>query len=196
LFNIDDVAKEELDLELIENICFHLLGEKMLAINDFTPKPSLEIVVKRVMAVPKSEDDKPLNTLQEKIQEYYKEFKEKYPGDLEIELDDEPVYIDINDTTRLMAWFIIWMGKFHIKLEFISDLCLLISRVWKVLQELGLTVRDIDNKIVWKKVIKECETISKDFTFLQSEPDLLSNFTQNICKLIDKIFQGDTKVSN
>ncbi len=159
--------------------------------NSFSQKPKLESVVKAIYEIDYNPPDKDLEALQKEVQKYYKEFKEKYPGPLELELDDEPAKLDLNDSNTILAWFVVWMGKFHIKLEFMPNLCLIVCKIMKILEELGLTIKDLDNKIVWRKVLKECSNLNKGTFSLGEDQEGLNIIIQNVCKMIEKQFPGE-----
>jgi len=81
------------------------------------------------------------------------------------------------------------LGKIYVKAEFLQDLCVVFAKIWKVLDETQLSVLDLDNKLVWKKVMKECEVTIDDLPHFKSNPDLLFDFIQKVCQLIGKTFE-------
>ena len=178
-----------MNLENIQNSYFHLLGDHLVVLDAFSPKPKLEQVTNEILKMQSPENDLWLTTLLAKTLEYAAEYKERYPSTLEVKLDKEPESLNPDESLKALSWFILWMGKFYIKLDFLRDLCMLVSRMWKVLDEIKLTVKDLDNKIVWRKVMNEREIIDKEFVIIRGDEEEVFNIVQQTCQFIDRIFQ-------
>jgi len=187
-YNIDNVSTVETELEVVQNSLFHLLGDKMHVIEDFEPKVKMEDVMNKIREAAQGKDDKYITTLLAKSEEYYNDFKARFPQGLEIKLDTEPELIGSEDDLKCLAWYVIWLGKFYLKPKFVPDLFILVSKIWKVLDEFKLNIRDLDNKIIWKKVLIESDFLKENNEFLKNEPTQISFLIQIVCQMIDKIF--------
>lgn len=186
--NIDDVCDAELELESIQNTYCHLLGEKLQVINNYESKPKLSEISQKLLDYLKDYDDQWARSLTEKIAEYTSDYEKKYANNLEVELDEQPTVLSLTDSLNILAWFVLWMGKYYVKIEFINDVCLICSKIWNILSEMNLTVKDLDNKLIWKKVLRECEAIFEKLPFFQKDKNLLADFVQKTCQLIDRLF--------
>ena len=149
----------------------------------------MQDVVLKILENLKETSDSWLKDIKKKTQEYWSEYSAKYKGTLETELDDEPLSLDPDDSLKALVWFLLWLGKYYVKPDFLPDLCTILSRVWKVLHETKLSVKDLDNKLVWKKVSKEILDVSATLTFFKDSQDLLLEFIEKTCQMIDRLFQ-------
>lgn len=182
------MSSVETELEVIQNSLYHFLGDKMHVIEDFEPKVKMEEVMEKIREAAEGKEDKYMQALLVKAEEYYKDFKTRNPEELEIKLDKEPEIIKSDDDLRSLAWYVIWLGKFYLKPRFVPDLFVLVSKIWKVLDEFKLNIRDLDNKIIWKKVLAEADFIKENNEFLKNDPIQVAHLIQIVCQMIDKIF--------
>lgn len=83
-----------------------------------------------------------------------------------------------------------WLISFFVRGEFIPDLCTVASIIWKVIDEAGLDAQDLDNKIVWKKVMNEGENVFEKLSFFKNNLLLLSELIKKVCELIGKAFEN------
>lgn len=161
-----------------------------MAINSYEPKLKVQDLVLKILENLKETSDSWLKDIREKTQEYWSEYSVKYKSTLEVELDDEPETLDHEDSLKGLVWFLLWLGKYYVKTDFLPDLCTIISRVWKVLSEIKLSVKDLDNKLVWKKVAKETSDVSSKLKYFKNSPELLLDFIEKTCQMIDRLFQS------
>lgn len=159
----------------------------MHVIEDFEPKVKMEDVMMKIRDVAQGKEDKYIIALLAKTEEYYADFKNRHPEELEIKLDKEPEYIKCADDLKCLAWYVVWLGKFYVKPRFVPDLFLLVAKIWKVLDEFKLNIRDLDNKIIWKKVFAESDFLKENNGML-NDPNQMAQLIQILCQMIEKIF--------
>jgi len=106
-------------------------------------------------------------------------------------LDFEEEFRNLNPDNglRVLAWFILWLGKHFVKKEFVSDLTFIVSKIWKVLDDTQLQIQDLDNKLVWKKAMAECKINVAELTFFKRDEEMIFEFIQKICQLIGKAYE-------
>lgn len=157
--------------------------------SDFAPKMSLEFVVNKILEISSEDKDKWFLDLQNQTKVLFEEFKEKDAKLKNIDFEEDLEQLDQENGLQIMGWFVLWLGKIYVKVEFLGELCIVFSKIWKVLEETQLSVQDLDNKLVWKKVTKECEGIIQQLPSFQNDQTLLYDFVQKVCQLIGKTFE-------
>lgn len=183
--NIDDLSYAELCLEETQNELLGFLGERLMVISGFEDKLKLEDAIGRIQMISKDNRDKWFTDVQNECQALYRQHGEN------INLDFEEEFRNLNPDNALgaLVWFLLWLGKHFVKKEFISDLSIIISKIWKVLESTQLQVQDLDNKLVWKKAMAECKLVADDLPFFRRDDELTYEFIQKLCQLIGKAFE-------
>jgi len=146
-------------LEVAQNDLMSFLGEKLMVTSEFAPKMTLEFVVSKILEISQEDKDKWFIDLQNQTKVLFEDFKEKDKKLHNIDFEEDLEKLDQENGLQIMAWFVLWLGKIYVTIEFLPELCIVFSKIWKVLEETQLSVQDLDNKLVWKKVTKECETL-------------------------------------
>lgn len=176
-------------LEIAQNDLMSFLGEKILVTTDVGPKISLEGILERILEISKFRTDKWVTDIQEESKIFLTENKEKDCLMETFDFDNGFTHLDPSQGLKVVVWFMMWLGKLYIKPEFIPDLCLVFSRIWKVLDETQLAAQDLDNKLVWRKILKDCEGLIESLVTFKGDKVILSEFIQKVCHLIGKIFE-------
>jgi len=165
------------------------LGEKLMVTSDFGPKVTLESVVTKILAFQGDNRDKWFIDIQNKAKEMFATYQEKDKKLKSIDFEEDIRNLNPEDGLQIMTWFVLWLGKIYVKADFLFDLVGVFSKIWKVLEDTQLGVQDLDNKLVWKKVTKECESIMKDMGNFKNDVNLLYDFIQKVSQLIGKTFE-------
>ena len=153
-------------------------------------KPKLESVVLGVMGVSDETRDDAMVQLKKKTEELFGEVKTRVTDSFDIELDFETFRaLDPNDSLKVLVWFLLWLGKYVVKFDVLRDFTFIFSKIWKVLAQKQLQIQDLDNKLVWNGVMKECDTHLTNFTCFERKKDLAFEFVSKTCHLIGKIFE-------
>lgn len=93
------------------------------------------------------------------------------------------------ETVMRIAWFILWLGKDIVKANFVPDLCLIFSRIWKVLSEQNWGVKDLKNKLAWNQVYLESQPHTPNMVYFKQKSHLLPEFAKKLCEFIAKTFE-------
>lgn len=187
--DIDDLKDTEQHLEVAQNDLMSFLGEKLMVTSDFGPKVTLESVVTKILAFQGENRDKWFIDIQNKAKEMFATYQEKDKKLKSIDFEEDIGKLNPEDGLQIMTWFVLWLGKIYVKADFLFDLVGVFSKIWKVLEDTQLGVQDLDNKLVWKKVTKECEGIMKDMVNFKNDVNLLYDFIQKVSQLIGKTFE-------
>jgi hypothetical protein len=166
------------------------LGEKLEVIKRMGPKDSLEDVATKVLQVSGQYNDKWLAKLAEESKKFLTEYKERDLKMQNLDFEEEFVRLDPTKSFQVIVWFMMWLGKVYVKAEFIQDLVVICSRVGKLTEETEISAQDLDNKLVWKKVAKDCEESKHLFSNFKDDYGLLTEFVKKVCQLIGKVFEG------
>ena len=169
------------------------LGEKLCVTSDFAPKVSLEAVENKILKVYKNYTDKWSTEILEGCKTFFAEHKERDKKLKNLDYEEEFMNLNPEQALTILIWFMIWLAKLFVKMEFIPDLCIVFSKVWKVLDETTLSVQDLDNKLVWKKIIKDCEDVKGDLSIFKDNLALMQDFIQKVCQLIGRTFEDNHK---
>lgn len=188
--DVDDISNREAYLEDTQSELLDFLGDKIGVISTFDSKPKLEEVTQIIQNLQSEADDVWLDQLKQESVQFLSQKKDHAIADNDIELDFEDFRNKSpEDPLHLLAWLIIWLGKVVVKTSFISDLGYVFSKVWMVLNKKDLQIQDLDNKLVWKDVTKECAPILPKLTAFRNNKDLLYEFVEKSCHLIGKTFE-------
>lgn len=153
-------------------------------------KPKLDSIVGMILGVTDDQSNKMMIEFKKGIEECYAGLKQKNNGLLEVELDFDAFQdMDREQPLEILSWFLLWLGKYIVKPESIRDLTIVFSKVWGVLQEKQLQIQDLDNKLVWNGVMKECDQFISSFGSFEGKKELLNEFVSKTCHLIGKIFE-------
>jgi len=185
LHNVDDLSINELALEETQNELLGFLGEKLMIIGSFDDKLKLEDVVNKILSIQRENKDKWFIGLQEEARAFFAEHGEN----TDLDFEEEFRSLDPNNGLRVLIWFVLWLVKNFVKKEFIQDLCFIISRIWKVLDDTQLQIQDLDNKLVWKKAMAECKLVIAELVFFRRDEELIYEFIQKVCQLIGRAFE-------
>lgn len=165
------------------------LAQDLEVAKGLSQKPLLETVVSKVLNACDPCSDKWSKDLYEEGKAFLLERKEKDHKSAFLDFETEFISYDSKEGLKVIVWFVMWLGTLFVKLEFIPDLCTVASRIWKVMDESGLDAQDLDNKIVWKKVINESESLLERLPLFKNDSLLLSEFIKKVCELIGKAFE-------
>lgn len=188
--DLDIVDEDELCLEVAQDALFSFLGEKLDVIPTIGPKASLEDVTSTFLEIiEKYNNDKWLEELGEESKRFLAEYKEKDLKMQNLDLEEDLIQINPEKSLKVIVWFMMWLGKIFVKPEFIPDLCIICSRIWKVTEETEIDVQDLDNKLVWKKVAKDCKESKYALTVFKDDYLLVIEFVKRVCQLIGKVYE-------
>jgi hypothetical protein len=168
------------------------LGEKLTITSLLGRKQSLELVEKKIIECYQDKTDKWTITLLEETKKFVSEYKAKDLKMQHLDFDEDFVHLDAGKSLRIIAWFMVWLAQIHVKIEFIPELCIIFSNIWRVLEEIELGAQDLDNKLVWKKIVKNCEGLMPCLPTFKADTNLLSEFIQRVCHLIGKTFESES----
>jgi len=162
----------------------------MKAVSSMDSKPKLENVVVGILGIPDDQCDDWMKQLKRKTEEMYNEMKVIHAESRDIELDFEDFRVlDLGDILKVIVWFMLWLGKYIVKANFLPDGLMIFSKIWKVLHEKQLQITDLDNKLVWNEVIKECEPHKDKLTYFEGSSELVLEFVKKTCHLIGKTYE-------
>jgi len=188
--DVDDISMQDAYLEDSQSEMLDFLGDKLEAISTLDSKPRLEDILQIVYDTKTDAEDIWLEQLKKEAGKFLLQKKEKVVGDNDIDLDFEDFKTKpSSNPLYLLAWLVIWLGKVVVKSNFVSDLCLIFSKVWMVLNKKELAIQDLDNKLVWKEVTKEVTPILQRLNYFRNNKDLLYEFVEKSCHLIGKTFE-------
>lgn len=189
--DLDEINDKQMRLEEAQNELVSLLAEKMIITGDMGPKIPLESIVAKVSVIVHNQTDKWLSDLQEGSKTFVEEYKEKDQNMEHLDFEGDFKQLDPKKSLNVIVWFMMWVAKVYVKSEFIPEVCLILSRIWKVLDEGQLNAQDLDNKLIWKKGMQECEGLIAILPTFNNDKNLLKDFIQRVCQLIGKTFDDD-----
>jgi hypothetical protein len=188
--DVDDISQRDVYLEDIQSELLGFLGEKLNAVCTMDSKPKLENVVLGVLGISDDIQNDWFTQIKQRTSEFFNELKAQAPNNQHIELDFEEFRsLPLEDPLKIVVWFVLWLGKYIVKPDFIQDLCLIFANIWKVLDQKQLQIQDLDNKLVWNEVIKECEPIKPKLGYFDGNNDLIYEFIKKTCHLIGRYFE-------
>jgi hypothetical protein len=187
--DIDDVKEAEICLENSQNDLMSFLGEKLQVISDFVLKLSLDVIVTKIADISTNNKDKWFIDIQNECKKFLQEYRKKTvtPDNLDFEEDFQK--LDTENGLNVIVWFLLWLANIFVKLDFVPQLTLIFAKIWKVVDQTQLSIQDLDNKLVWKKVMKECEQILDQLPSFKKDVNLLNEFIQKICQLCGKALE-------
>ncbi len=154
-------------------------------------KPKLEAVVQTVLSAADESNEETMEQLKSRAQALYAELKSNSGDSFDIELDfDAFQSFDREDSLLILVWFLLWMGKYIVKADFLRELTFLFGKIWKVLLQKQLQIQDLDNKLVWNGVMKECDPHIPNFVCFEKKKEHVLEFVSKTCHLIGKIFEN------
>lgn len=193
--DLDEINDKQMRLEEAHNDLVSLLAEKMYLTGDMGPKISLESIFVKVQDTNINQTDKWLNDLQEGSKVFVEEYKVRDENLEHLDFEGEFRQLDPKKSLDVIVWFMMWVAKVYVRPEFIPEVCLILSRIWKVLDESQLNAQDLDNKLIWKRGMQECEELIAILPAFKNDKGLLKDFIQNVCQLIGKTFDEDDSSS-
>lgn len=187
---MDNINEEESYIEELQNDLLGFLGDKVGSLSMFESKPKLADIVKTIQDVKNKTNDQYLNEIKSQSKVMFDEIMRRNEKDIDIHIDFEEIRtVSEKSPLRALIWFILWSGRYNIKTNFIPDLCIIFGKVLKVLTEMQLEVSDLDNKLIWTNIMKECEPDFGQFTYFSKNKDLIFEFIKKICHLLGKTFE-------
>jgi len=188
--DVDDIPQKEVYLEDIQSELLDFIGEKLGSISTFDSKPKLNELIQVVNSVDIDLEDEWLTHLKREVEKLLMQKKEHSFENTSLGLDYEEFKSKSSgDPLQLLGWLIVWFGQVIVKPNFLPDLVLIFSRVWMVLKKKDLVIQDLDNKLVWKEVTKECLPIISKLVYFKNNKDLIYEFVEKSCHLIGKTFE-------
>ena len=177
-------------IEELQNELLGFLGDNVGSLATLEAKPKLENVVKAILEVPNEPKEEWLDKIKEQSQVIYAEMQAKIPKDIDIHIDYEEIKeFPANDPLKVAVWFILWLARYNVKANFIPDLCVIFGKILRVLNDKHLEIQDLDNKLVWNSVMKDCELLMPKFVYFSKNRDLIFEFIKKVCHLIGKTFE-------
>lgn len=179
-------------IEELQNDLLGFLGEAIGSLSTLEAKPKLENVHETIAKVQLQNEQKEewLDKIKQQSQETIAEIKKNNPNDIDIHLDYEEIKeVSGQDPLKASVWFILWLGRYNVKPNFVPDTVIIFSKIIKVLKNMSLDIPDLDNKLVWNNVLKECEPLISQFTYFNKNKDLIFEFIKKVCHLIGKTFE-------
>jgi len=190
LHDVDDISDREAYLEDIQSELLGFLGERIKAVSSMDSKPKLENIVVAILGIPEEHTDDWMKQLKKKTEDIYAEMKANNTDIRDIELDfDDFRGLGVNEPLKVLVWFMMWLGKYIVKSNFLPDVCMIFSKIWKVVNEKGLQIQDLDNKMVWNDVLRESEGHKPHMNYFDGNNDLILDFIKKTCHMIGKTFE-------
>jgi len=189
--DVDGISESQIYLENAQSELLGFLGERLRVVSMMDSKPKLEAVVTGVLNAQDESNDPSMTQVKKRTSQLFNELKQNSGETFDIELDfDTFQNIDPEDSLKILVWFLLWIGKYIVKLDFLKELTFLFTKIWKVLDQKQLQIQDLDNKLVWNGVMKECDPYINSFTSFEKKKELVSEFVSKTCHLIGKIFEN------
>jgi len=167
------------------------LGEKLAVMGLLARKQPLEVIEKKMIETCHDKIDKWTVALIEETKNLISEYKAKDHKMQHLDFDEDFVHLNAGKSLRILVWFMVWLAQIHVKTDFIPELCLIFSNIWRVLDEIQLEAQELDNKLVWKKIDKNCEGLMPSLPNFKNDIGLLNEFIQKVCHLIGKTFERE-----
>ena len=190
MYDVDDLPGVDSELESIEDDLIDFLGERLDAISPLVSKPPLEKIIGETLATLARSQDECVVRIREKICEFYMQVKlEESQEAQDTELDYERFKNRVpEEVDRGLTWFILWFGKYILKVNFLPDMCFVFSRIWKVLNKLHLGIQDLDNQVIWNEAFKECQTNIGSLMWFKGRETVLLEFITRMSQFICRTF--------
>jgi len=188
--DVDGISEAQIYLENAQSELLGFLGERLKVVSIMDSKLKLENIVQGILGTVNPTNDEAMVQLKAEVEAFYGELKNKSNETFDIELDfDSFIELNKNNSLKILVWFLLWMGKYIVKPDFMPDFTFIFSKVWKVLDQKQLEIQDLDNKLVWNGVMKECDSSLSRFTSFEQKKDLVYEFVSKTCHLIGKMFE-------
>jgi len=189
--DVDGISENQIYLENAQSELLGFLGERLRVVSMMDSKPKLENIVHSITAITEEFKDETMAQMRKQIEILHEQLKRTNEEGFDVDLDfDTFQEMNPEDGLRIIVWFLLWMGKYIVKPEFLKELTFVFSKIWKVLLQKQLQIQDLDNKLVWNGVMKECEPSIHTFTSFEKKKELVSEFVNKTCHLIGKIFEN------
>jgi hypothetical protein len=172
------------------------MGEKLSVTSLFRRKLTLKAVEKKIIESCQDKTDKWTTTLLEEAKNLISEYNAKDLKMKHLDFDEDFVNLDAGRSLRIIVWFMVWLAQIYVKTEFIPELCIIFSNIWRVLDETKLETQELDNKLVWKKIGKNFEGLMSILPTFKNDMPLLIEFIQKVCHLIGKIFEKEEQFAH
>ena len=177
-------------IEELQNDLLGFLGEAVGSLSTLEAKPKLENVLDVIMKVSNEQKEEWLDKIKQQSQDTVEDIKKNNLNDIDIHLDYEEIKdVSEQDPLKASVWFVLWLGRYNVKANFVPDTVVIFSKIVKVLKGMSLEIPDLDNKLVWNNVLKECEPLIPQFTYFNKNKDLIFEFIKKVCHLIGKTFE-------
>jgi len=188
--DIDEIGGTKLDLEKIENDFFTFSGDRLNSICALSSKPTLQDVIIGIKSNNENVEDEYLKHIRQKAEELCTQMRQGETGEEDIELE----YETVKDTgpranDMRLAWFLLYLSRHIVKRSFIPDLSFVFSRIWKILSQLNLGIRDLNNELVWNQTHLECQPHTSELVYFKQKAHLLLEFIKKLCQFIEKTFE-------
>lgn len=152
-------------------------------------KPTLKDIVNGISLTFANIKDEHLIVIRQKVDELFNQMMEGKPQPDDFQMEYETIKeTGPKETVMRIAWFVIWLGKYIVKVDFIPDICFVFSRIWKVLSSKALNVPALDNKQIWSEVYKECQWNAPNLLYFRQKDYLLPDFVKKLCQFFGKTF--------
>lgn len=155
------------------------------------PKSSLASIAAKIQETDSNHTDKWLSDLKVGSKTFVEVYQEKDLIMEHLDFEEDFRRLDPKKSQDVIVWFMMWVAKVYVKPEFIPEVCLILSRIWKVLDQGQLNAQDLDNKLIWKKAMLEGEGLMGSLSTFNNDKNLLKQFIQKVCQLIGKAFEED-----
>jgi hypothetical protein len=190
--DVDCIPETQTYLENAQSELLGFLGERLKVVSMMDSKSKLETIVASITSICDEAKDDGMAQIKKQIEELYQELKDNTVEGFDVELDfDAFQEIDKEQPLKILVWFLLWLGKYIVKADFLRDLTYVFAKIWKVLVQKQLQVQDLDNKLVWNGVMKECDPYIPTFTNFEHKKELVYEFVSKTCHLIGKIFEEE-----
>lgn len=156
-----------------------------MVISAFSHKLTVEDIVVKISEIcSKSDKDKWFLDIQDGCQRFLEDHKKNRNKIGLLSFTEDFGNLDHKNQLRTICWMMIWLTQIYVKIDFLCDLCLIFSKIWKIIEDTKLEVQDLDNKIVWRNIVRECEDMIQDSVFFRDNKKMLSNLVQKVCEFL------------
>lgn len=167
------------------------LVEKMPMIKEMAAKEELDLIQTQILITCEKYPDEWMSDLCTEAIAFIAEYKQRTPVQQDLDFEEEFKYIAPSKSLRVLVWLMMWLGKVYVRIEFMPDLYIIFSRIWRALEETKLGVDDLDNKLVWKKVMKDCEEVEENLSVCKGNLILVGEFIEKVCRLVGNVFEEE-----
>ena len=112
------------------------LGDSVGSLAVLDVKPKLESVVNLILDVPNEPKEEWLDKIKDQSKVLAAQIVERTPKDIDVHIDYEEIKnMPLNEPLRILTWLILWLARYNVKLNFVSDLSIIFSKIVKVLSD-------------------------------------------------------------